>query len=1237
MAIRVVSLRDWDIAGIVEGIRQPNMRAVVYFFSQAFEEHEPHKAIANAFPSASCIGASMLGGWSSSGAVGHGIVAMSFSADEVDDVCMSFQEGVGEDPTGAAKAAIAELKQKTEGKNINPDEYLGLIFFKGTCLGELIMKEFSLEQDLNMAFVGGAAGTEQAVLKTQVSVGDRISDDGLAAAILKMNIPFFFNHYVHYLPTNVSFTISKAEAMKRIVWEINGEPAAAFYARILGINNVADLSGEILSRNPVGLMFGGSVYARSPTAVVDGVGLAFSCCIEAGTKVHLLTRGDIISNAENILFETKQFLSGNIQGGLLFNCASRYLELVELGKVDAFNDVFKHFPMIGFNSFGEELFIHHNQTLTAVFFGAPLRDETADPYKAKRLFHYTDSKLKAMVFDVISRNERLDITISHLNENIEKHFLSLSSQSSCSGLCEKIAAEKEEVRENLSVMLEQSRSSKDDIKKMLVVYQNNMEKTGKYVFNIADEIRYQNWHLMELREQAETASRTKSNFLASMSHEIRTPMNAITGMAELLLRGELSNESRGYAQDIKQAAANLLSIINDLLDFSKIEAGKLEIIPTKYLLASLINDVVSIIRMRLVEKPIRFYTNIDGQIPNSLIGDEVRLRQIFINLLANAVQYTEKGHIGFSMAQERRTDDKIWLRITVSDTGRGIKPEDQSKLFDDFVQVDTKKNRTIEGTGLGLPIVKRLCTAMGGDTIVTSEYGQGSSFTVLLPQEIDSQEPFAMVNEPEKKKVLVFERRVIYTQSICWSLDNMKVPHVLVNDMETFAEALAREEWYFIFSSYGLYNKIKPMMNRPDADFPGGKRPSVALMVEWGIEAYIPNVRFVSIPVQSMSISNILNGQADRRDYFESPGAIQYVFPKARLLVVDDISTNLRVTQGLLAPYKVEVDVCLTGQEAIELVKQRDYDIVFMDHMMPEMDGMEATAIIREWEKERMYQEVGLRPLPIVALTANAVSGMRELFLEKGFSDFLAKPVDVSKLDETLERWIRKEKRERNRDSNSGSSIVLGLPEGTSLPIVPGIDVVNGIAKTGGTLEGYRQVLSTFRKDVEDRLPLLQAAPDTQTLPLFVTHVHALKSAAASLGAREISETAARLEIAGRAGNTALIAKNLDTFAGRLAKLAEDIDEALRSPGAWETTADQKNAEPETPEDISARLTLLRELSVVLKSQNVPEMYPVIEKLGRQKLDAITKTTLDKVSDDMLMAEFDNAAKTIDAFLAANE
>jgi len=660
--------------------------------------------------------------------------------------------------------------------------------------------------------------------------------------------------------------------------------------------------------------------------------------------------------------------------------------------------------------------------------------------------------------------------------------------------------------------------------------------------------------LKDALEQALSASRAKSAFLSAISHEIRTPMNAIIGMAELLLRGELQDESRGYAQDIKRAGANLLSIINDLLDFSKIEAGKLEIIPARYRLSSLVSDVVSIIRMRLAEKPIRFFTNIDGSIPRSLIGDEARLRQVLLNLLSNAVKYTDKGHIGLSITLESRSADGAWLRIAVSDTGRGIRPEDMGKLFGEFVQVDARMNRSTEGTGLGLAIAKSLCEAMGGSIEASSEYGKGSSFAALVPQGIDSPEPFAAVEEPQEKKALVFERREVYARSVLWSLENMGVPHAIAEDEGSFLEALFREEWFLVVTAYGLYGKIRHMMELPDAAFPGGRKPRMALMLEWGVQARVPNARFVSMPVQSLSLANVLNGRKERRKCFESSGMIQSAYPQARLLAVDDISLNLMVIEGILVPYKAKVDTCLTGAGAVELASEREYDIIFMDHMMPEMDGMEAAAEIRRREKARAAAGGGgRRPAAIVALTANAVSGMREKFLESGFDDFLAKPIDVAKLDKILEKWIPAGKRESAEDPAFEAAPPPPPPAApaASRLLIPGVDVGDGMARSGGSTAGYRRALSAFCREAERMLPLFREAPSAAALPALAEHAGAAKGAAAGIGAREACEEAALLEAACGEGSLELAAERQGPFAELLSELAENIGIALKLREMW--------------------------------------------------------------------------------------
>jgi CheY-like chemotaxis protein len=414
-------------------------------------------------------------------------------------------------------------------------------------------------------------------------------------------------------------------------------------------------------------------------------------------------------------------------------------------------------------------------------------------------------------------------------------------------------------------------------------------------------------------------------------------------------------------------------------------------------------------------------------------------------------------------------------------------------------------------------------------------------------------------------------------------------------------------------------------------------------MAEFGDDVSIPGVRFVSIPVQSLSIANVLNGKADNKEYAKGSGVIRFTFPSARLLVVDDIATNLKVADGLLAPYLATVDTCLSGSQAVEMVKhaaseKREYDIVFMDHMMPEMDGIEATALIRAWENEQQESGVMRQQIPIIALTANAVTGMKEMFLKKRLNDFLSKPIDISKLDEILGRWISKEKREEgkeDKEENRGqvSDTSSFFTFHSSFPVIPGVDTEKGIAMTGGTINGYMQVLTMFGKDARERLPLLQTAPETGALPSFVTHVHALKSASASIGAAELSAQAAALESAGKAGDIAFIQENLAAFTKCLSELASEIlvwEKAVKEHNSEEQAA-RGNASGEL--DHTTVTLLLHELAEALKSQKGNDIDRILEEIARQPLDTAVKTAMDQIADEGLMAEYEKAWGILDFLL----
>jgi signal transduction histidine kinase/CheY-like chemotaxis protein len=507
------------------------------------------------------------------------------------------------------------------------------------------------------------------------------------------------------------------------------------------------------------------------------------------------------------------------------------------------------------------------------------------------------------------------------------------------------------------------------------------------------------------RMRSDEESKSKSSLLARISHEIRTPMNTVIGMSELALRAQTLPKMTEYVTGIKQAGLSLISLINAILDFSMSEAGSLRISSEPYRLASLVNDVINVAQVRIAGKPILFTANVDAGIPNNLIGDEARIRQILLKLLSNAARYTHEGfimltvsaHFRHSRPSTKRHSRGLSLSLKIADSGSGIKKEVLPGLFGNFTQLSAERDRNAEGTGLGLTIVRSLCRAMGGDITVQSEYAKGSTFTVTIPQIYTDDQKLAVAENSGEKKTLLYDERALYAESVFLTLENLGVPVMVTVDSEDFLGKLEKGNYAFCFVSKDVMDRAAALIREKSL------KTVLVLLEDLGEISSFQDIPAISMPAYAIPIANVLNGvsPADAR----SKTDIRFIAPAARILIVDDITTNLKVAEGLLALYQPEIHTCTGGVQAIELVKEHEYDIVFMDHMMPDMDGIEAVAAIRAL-KGRRFQE-----LPIIALTANAISGMKEMFLEKGFNDYLAKPIEMSKLAEIMSKWIPREKR----------------------------------------------------------------------------------------------------------------------------------------------------------------------------------------------------------------------------------
>ena len=540
-------------------------------------------------------------------------------------------------------------------------------------------------------------------------------------------------------------------------------------------------------------------------------------------------------------------------------------------------------------------------------------------------------------------------------------------------------------------------------------------------YQMLDLIR-KNAIIKKLHDQAVHENELKSQFLATMSHEIRTPMNAIVGMSELALDFNLNDSEKNSIRQIRSAGVNLVGIINDILDFSKIESGKMEIVPVDYDLVKLMNDIANICKVRLEGKPVDFFLEIEEKLPSVLHGDDMRIRQILINLAGNAAKFTEKGFIKIRLEALRKYEPRNGLRISVIDSGVGIREEDLKKLFGAFQQVDMNMNRSKGGTGLGLNISKRLVELMGGSIGVSSEYGKGSCFYINLPQEVVSDVPCS-----QKYKTLF--------------------------------DAANRDE---------------------------------------------QNKELAVIPVMQL-----LNKPEFASLFVEKAEGVSFKAEKAKILVVDDNEVNLQIAGGLLKKLGVVPDFAKSGYEALDKAFENNYDIIFMDHQMPGMDGIETLEKIRgKEESEKKENEAGFHRI-VICLSANAINGAKEMFISKGFDDFLAKPVQGKDFAKCLQTWLNESLIEKIDDSPVQTLVI---PKGFPSWAEDKLDLLNAMNNCGG-YESYMKTLKTFYSSIEKKAAEIGRFLLADDIKNYTIQVHALKSAARIIGAAELSKKAEYLEL----------------------------------------------------------------------------------------------------------------------------
>jgi signal transduction histidine kinase/CheY-like chemotaxis protein/HPt (histidine-containing phosphotransfer) domain-containing protein len=621
------------------------------------------------------------------------------------------------------------------------------------------------------------------------------------------------------------------------------------------------------------------------------------------------------------------------------------------------------------------------------------------------------------------------------------------------------------------------------------------------VIGYTRDMREEKAHLAEIHrawEEAENANKAKSIFLANMSHEIRTPMNAIVGMAELLLSENLNERQIRSIQDIHISALALLDIINDILDHSKIQAGKLSLVPIHYDFKQLIDNVGSMVQFLVKKKNIAFKMITEGEIPKCLYGDDVRLRQVLLNMLSNAVKFTNEGYVNLTI---RAFDN--YIAFDVSDSGIGIKEKDLSLLFNAFTQTDMLKNRSQEGTGLGLYITKSLIEMMGGRISVDSVYGQGTVFHFTIPKVIG---------------------------------DESLIQAVIIKDTPIYA-------------------------------------------------------------------------------------------PDAKVLVVDDNTINLNVAAGLLALSQITAETAASGKEAIDMVNKNKYDLVFMDHMMPGMDGIETTKVIRA---------LGIKT-PIIALTANAIAGAKDEYIAAGMNDLLTKPIKKSLLNKLLESWLPAEKVFRREDgfpqqAEAGSTIQ-EIPEKRKgfwekIEQIDGLITATGLDRVSGQRDVFEKSLNLMLKEIDKSTKNLNEYLAAGNLRDFCIEVHGMKGSLANIGMMKLSADAYELEKASDRGDGGLCAHQLPPFLEALQTFHAGLKEAF-------ALIEQPRGAVEIPAELPP---VLKKLAHAFAEKNFVAVDEGLESLaGLKKKDIIKGDALneeiEKIKDAVEIMDYKTAQEVINKLI----
>ncbi|MCM1263946.1 MAG: ATP-binding protein [Butyrivibrio sp.] len=648
-----------------------------------------------------------------------------------------------------------------------------------------------------------------------------------------------------------------------------------------------------------------------------------------------------------------------------------------------------------------------------------------------------------------------------------------------------------------------------------------------------------NEQLVENIRELEIAERSKDDFMVNISHEIRTPINAVCGMSEAILQEDLPINVRGDVIDIQTAGRNLLSAVSNILDFSELESGQMELAEESYNITSTITDIINMALTMENGKHLELVVDCDADLPSNLLGDEQKLRRIVLNLMSNAIKFTKEGGVVLRISS-RKEEYGINLIVSIKDSGIGMELADMENIFASFSQVNSKRNREEGGVGLGLPIARALVMNMGGFITVDSTPGGGSEFQFTIPQKVLDETPIVSIKNKGQIRAICYINMDKYNFSIIREGYESCIRHIAeqlgimltaCKNLMELKRRIERENFTHVFISWEEYCEDREFFEKL------AKEITVTLILEYGRETQSgSNMLRIYKPFTILSIASVFNGQrviqgTENKTAHEK----RIIAPTAKVLIVDDNAMNLKVMARLLMPYQIKAYMASSGMEALNKLDEMEFDCVFLDHMMPEMDGVETLHKIRQ--KPGTY----FQSLSVIAFTANAIGGAREMFISEGFNDFIAKPIELSVLDRMLRRYIPVQKQivvtNEQSDNDAGSESRGAAPtsgmgkavqdaagtytaeeaENKALDELAqaGVNVKQGITYCGDK-EGFREIIGIFHKEGAKRRVSLEQYYKEHDWKNYVITAHTLKSNSKGIGADELSALAMNLEMAGK-------------------------------------------------------------------------------------------------------------------------